>query len=56
MTNVVYLVALRVEGYTLQRVRAIAVPDPMFVLGRNVLNHFTITLRGKDQTFDIADP
>lgn len=54
--NLLYLVTLRINGFAINRVRAIAIPDSVFLLGRNVLNHFNLTLRGKDETFDIVDP
>ena len=54
--NLLYLITLKINGYTIERVRAIAISDPVFLLGRNVLNHFDLTLHGKEQTFDIIDP
>ncbi len=54
--NLLYLVTVQIDGFTINRVRAIAIPDSVFLLGRNVLNHFIVTLRGKEQTFDIVDP
>ncbi len=55
-TSVIYLVNLRISGYAIQHVRAIPIPDSIFLLGRNVLNHFILTLNGKDQTFTLVDP
>jgi predicted aspartyl protease len=51
-----YLVIIEVEGYRLEGIEVIASPIKDHLLGRNVLNHFTITLKGKDLSFEIADP
>ncbi len=54
--TVVYLVNLEVSGYRFEQVRCIPIPDSVFLLGRNVLNQLNITLRGKDQAFELGDP
>jgi hypothetical protein len=44
------------EGYTLQDIEVTASPRRDVLLGRDVLNHFILTLNGKDLTFDLKDP
>lgn len=51
-----YLVDLEIAGYTLYAVRIVAVPRDTILLGRDILNHFIITLDGKALTFDLRDP
>jgi hypothetical protein len=34
----------------------VAAPMPYAILGRDVLNHFILTLNGKDLTFALQDP
>jgi hypothetical protein len=52
----VYYVRLIVEGFNLPTVRCIVADRANVLLGRNVLNHFIITLDGKNLTFDLKDP
>ena len=51
-----YLVDLEIAGYKIEQVRVVAVPRSTILLGRNVLNHFIITLDGKALTFEMQDP
>ncbi|MBM3134600.1 MAG: hypothetical protein FJZ89_04790 [Chloroflexi bacterium] len=51
-----YSVTFEVEDYTLQDVEVTASPRRDVLLGRDVLNHFILTLNGKDLTFDLKDP
>lgn len=51
-----YIVDLEIAGYTLEAVSVVAAPRDTILLGRDVLNHFVITLDGKAQTFEIVDP
>lgn len=48
-----YLVTLEVAGETLDSIEVIAAPIDLIILGRDVLNHFNITLKGKELTFDM---
>lgn len=52
----VYYVRLTVAGFDLPSVRCIAADRTDVLLGRNVLNHFTITIDGKNLTFALEDP
>jgi predicted aspartyl protease len=51
-----YLVDLEILGYKLRSVRVARAPRDTILLGRDVLKHFVITLDGKAQTFEMADP
>lgn len=51
----VYYVRLRVEGFNLASVRCVATDRANVLLGRNVLNHFVITLDGKNLVFELKD-
>ncbi|MFQ6015498.1 MAG: retroviral-like aspartic protease family protein [Anaerolineae bacterium] len=51
-----YYVNLEVVGHSLSAVRVTSSKRSDILLGRDLLNHFTITLNGKDLTFDIKDP
>jgi predicted aspartyl protease len=51
----VYYVRLRVEGFNLASVRCVATDRANVLLGRNVLNHFVITLDGKNLVFELED-
>lgn len=51
-----YQVDLEILGYTLHAVRVVAAPRNTILLGRDVLNHFIITLDGKTLTFEMNDP
>ena len=55
-THPFFFVHLQIDRWTIKNVRVIAHSGQMGVLGRNVLHGFTVTLRGKEQTFDIVDP
>lgn len=52
----VYYIRLTVEGFDLPAVRCIAADRSDLLLGRNVLNRFTITLDGKNLMFELQDP
>lgn len=49
----VYYARLDLSGFVLFAVRCVAAERDTVLLGRNVLNRFTITLDGKRLTFDI---
>ena len=51
-----YMIDLEVEGCAVYDVEAVALPRPDAVLGRDVLNHFIITLNGKELIFEVVDP
>jgi predicted aspartyl protease len=51
-----YYVALEVTGYHISMVEVTTSPRQDVLLGRDVLNHFTLTLNGKDLTFELRDP
>ena len=51
-----YSVTFEVEDYTIQDVEVTVSPRTDVLLGRDVLNHFILTLNGKDLTFDLKDP
>lgn len=51
-----YFVDLELGGHKLECVEVVAVPRDNILLGRDVLNRFNITLKGKELTFDIIDP
>lgn len=51
-----YNVTFEVEGYTLHDVEVTASPRSDVLLGRDILNHFILTLDGKNLTFDLTDP
>jgi predicted aspartyl protease len=51
-----YFVALEVEGYPIQLVEVVASHRADVLLGRDVLNHFRITLDGKTLAFEMTDP
>jgi hypothetical protein len=46
---------MTVEGFVVAAVRCIATARGDALLGRNVLNHFSITLHGKQQTFKLIE-
>jgi predicted aspartyl protease len=52
----VYYVNLKLDQWIIRNVRVIAVEGKYGILGRNILRAFTLTLNGKDQTFDLVDP
>jgi hypothetical protein len=49
-------ITFEVEGYTIQDVEVTASPRKDVLLGRDVLNHFILTLDGKNLAFDLRDP
>ena len=51
-----YLVDLEVADCTLKSLKVVAAPRTTILLGRDILNHFIITLDGKAQTFEMIDP
>jgi hypothetical protein len=51
-----YSITFEVENYTLQDVEITVSPRKDVLLGRDVLNHFILTLNGKDLIFDLKDP
>ncbi len=55
-THPFFFVHLQIDRWMIKNVRAIAHSGQIGILGRNVLQGFTVTLRGKEQTFDIVDP
>ncbi len=52
----VYRVTFLIENYVLKSIRVVSISDAVGILGRDILRGFTVTLRGKDQTFDVEDP
>jgi len=52
----IYYVNLQVAGYSLSSVRVSSSKRSDVLLGRDVLNHFILTLNGKDLTFELQDP
>jgi hypothetical protein len=51
-----YNVTFEVEGYAIQDIEVAASPRRDVLLRRDVLNHFILSLDGKDLTFDLRDP
>ena len=51
-----YTVAFDISGYLLHDVEVISTQRRSVLLGRDILNHFIITLHGKNLTFDLRDP
>lgn len=51
-----YFVDLEIAGHTLESVEVVAVPTDTVLVGRDVLNHFIVTLNGKTLTFELQDP
>jgi len=51
-----YYVALEVTCYYIPMVEVTVSPRRDVLLGRDVLNHFILTLNGKDLTFELQDP
>jgi len=52
----IYLGTVKVAGVTFEEMELLAAPRADFLLGRDILNQFNLTLRGKDLTFEIEDP
>lgn len=51
-----YFVDLEIAGHKLGSIEVVAAPRDNILLGRDVLNHFFITLNGKDLAFEMRDP
>ncbi len=51
-----YIVTLGIADARLDSFEVVAAPMPYAILGRDVLNHFILTLNGKDLTFELQDP
>ena len=51
-----HIVTLEVADTHLDSIEVVAAPMPYAILGRDVLNHFVLTLNGKDLTFELKDP
>lgn len=51
-----YSVTFEIEGYTFEDVEVTVSPRQDVLLGRDILNHFILTLNGKNLTFDLKDP
>jgi len=51
-----YNVTFEIEGYAVQDVEVAASPRSDVLLGRDVLNHFILTLDGKNLSFALEDP
>jgi predicted aspartyl protease len=51
-----YIVTLGIADARLDSVEVVAAPMPYAILGRDVLNHFILTLNGKDLIFELQDP
>jgi predicted aspartyl protease len=51
-----YIVTLGIADARLDSIEMVAAPMPYAILGRDVLNHFTLTLNGKDLIFELQDP
>jgi hypothetical protein len=50
------VVTLEIAGEVLPPMSVVVMPRSLAILGRDVLNHFTLTLNGKDLTFELQDP
>ena len=55
-TRPTYFVSLQVMGLLIPMLETVSAPRQDVLLGRDVLNQFNITLRGKDLTFEMVDP
>jgi len=51
-----YIVTLGIADARLDSIEVVAAPMPYAILGRDVLNHFILTLNGKDLIFELQDP
>jgi len=51
-----HIVTLGIADAHLDSIEVVAAPIPYAILGRDVLNHFILTLNGKDLTFELQDP
>jgi hypothetical protein len=50
------VVTLEIAGEVLPPMSVVVMPRSHAILGRDVLNHFILTLNGKDLTFELQDP
>jgi hypothetical protein len=50
------VVSLEIMGEMLSPMSFVVMPRSLALLGRDVLNHFILTLNGKDLTFELEDP
>ena len=50
------VVTLTVADVTLPPMSVVVMPRSLAILGRDVLNHFILTLNGKDLTFELRAP
>ena len=50
------IVTLEVAGEMLPPMSVVVMPRSLAILGRDALNHFILTLNGKDLTFELQDP
>jgi len=51
-----HIVTLGIADAHLDSIEVVATPIPYAILGRDVLNHFILTLNGKDLSFELEDP
>jgi len=51
-----YIVTLVIADARLDSIEVVAAPMPYAILGRDVLNHFILTLNGKELSFELKDP
>jgi predicted aspartyl protease len=51
-----YIVALGIADARLDSIEVVAAPMPYAILGRDVINHFILTLNGKALIFELQDP
>jgi predicted aspartyl protease len=51
-----YIVTLGIADASLDSVEVVAAPMQYAILGRDVLNHFILTLNGKALLFELQDP
>ena len=50
------VVTLEIAREVLPPMSVVVMPRSLAILGRDVLNHFILTLNGKDLTFELQDP
>jgi hypothetical protein len=50
------VVTLEIVGETLPPMSVVVMPRSLAILGRDVLNHFILTLNGKTLSFKLEDP
>jgi predicted aspartyl protease len=51
-----YVVILGIADTRLDSIEVVAAPMSYAILGRDVLNHFILTLNGKDLSLELEDP